>query len=262
MFKQLSNIIRITKPRHILKALTSPSHVLEAFKYHYRRVSEREFVECLAKKWNRSSGDVYSAYQDYENNIALWEEIKEKMAIYPGGYAMQMTTRELPLLYVLIRLVKPDCIVETGVSSGASSAHILRALHDNKSGKLYSIDLPPDNLPTGKASGWVVPQHLRSRWTLQIGDSKDLLGPLLQNLGEIDCFIHDSLHTYEHMTWEFRTTWEYLKPGGLFLSHDIGANEAFFELMKEKGIAWKDYRVFHLLGGFQKPDTRMSQGGI
>lgn len=251
MFQQLSSIIRITKPRHILRVLTSPSHALETFKYHYRRVSERTFIEFWAKKWHRSSGDVYAAYQDYESNIALWEEIKEKLASYPSGYGMQMT-RELPSLYLLTRLIEPDCIVETGVASGASSAYILRALHDNRSGNLYSIDLPPDNLQTGKASGWVVPQYLRSRWTLHIGDSRDLLEPILRKLGEIDCFIHDSLHTYEHMMWEFKTAWEYLHPGGLFLSHDVGANNAFFDFMKETGIAWKNYRVFHVLGGFQK----------
>lgn len=251
MFQEISNIIRTTKPRHIFRALRSPSHALEAFRYHYRRVSELEFVEFLAKKWNCSSGDVYAAYQDYENNIALWEEIKEKLASYPSGYGMQMT-RELRSLYLLTRLIKPDCIVETGVASGASSAYILRALHDNKNGQLYSIDLPPDNLPKGKTSGWIVPQSLRSRWRLYIGDTKELLEPLLHKLGGIDCFIHDSLHTYEHMMWEFRTAWKYLQHGGLFVSHDVGANDAFFDFMNEKGIAWKDYRVFHVLGGFQK----------
>jgi hypothetical protein len=41
---------------------------------------------------------------------------------------------------------------------------------------------------------------------LHIEDSKELLEPLLQKLGGIDFFIHDSMHTYEHMMWEFRTT--------------------------------------------------------
>lgn len=52
-------------------------------------------------------------------------------------------TKELPVLYLTVRLIKPETIVETGVSSGSSSAYILRALYDNQKGKLYSIDLPP-----------------------------------------------------------------------------------------------------------------------
>lgn len=45
-------------------------------------------------------------------------------------------------LYVLVRTTKPKSIIETGVAGGDSSALILQALHDNKKGKLYSIDLP------------------------------------------------------------------------------------------------------------------------
>jgi hypothetical protein len=251
MMHQIIKIIRLTRPKHILKAFVSPIHLYKAFKYHCRRVSERNFVEFLAKHWRYSDDAIDKAYRDLDCNASLWEKIKEKLASYPGGYGMQMT-RELPSLYLLTRLIKPDCIIETGVASGASSAYILRALHDNKNGQLYSIDLPPDNFPKGKTSGWIVPQYLKSRWTLHIGDSKDLLDPLLYDLGQIDCFVHDSLHTYEHMMWEYRTAWKYLRPRGLFLSHDVGADEAFFDFMNEKGIAWKDYRVFHVLGGFQK----------
>ena len=161
-------------------------------------------------------------------------------------------TRELPCLYLLIRLIKPDLVVETGVSSGASSAYILRALKDNKKGKLYSIDLPFE-FSTGRKSGWLVPEALRDRWDLRIGDAKEILTPLLKEIGEIDCFVHDSLHTYDHMTWEFKSVYPYLRSEGLFLSHDVGRNEAFFDFMKEVNVRWYDYRVFHVLGGFRKP---------
>lgn len=188
---------------------------------------------------------------ELDNRSGEWEEIREKLSVYPNSRGSQMT-KELPLLYLILRLLKPKFVFETGVASGASSAYILSALHDNEYGTLYSIDLPPDNLPEGEMSGFVVPQLLRERWSLHIGNSKTLLEPLLEEIREIDCFIHDSLHTYEHMMWEFRTAWEYIRPGGLFLSHDVGANEAFFDFMKEKGIPWKCYRVYHVLGGLQK----------
>jgi hypothetical protein len=250
-FKQLLAILRITKPKHILNAVVSPGHTLKVFKYHYRRVSERTFVNFIAEKWGYSSEDVSRTYNSYENNRSLWEETKEKLSIYPNSYALQMI-EELSTLYLLVNLLRPKCIVETGVSAGASSTYILQALHDNREGKLHSIDLPPDNLPNGKSSGWVVPQYLRGRWSLYLGDSKKLLEPLLQNLKQIDLFVHDSLHTYEHMMWEFRTVWNYLIRSSLFLSHDVGANDAFHDFMKAKDISWKDYRVFNVLGGFRK----------
>jgi hypothetical protein len=47
-----------------------------------------------------------------------------------------------------VRSLKPRVIVETGVASGLSSAHILRALAANGTGTLHSIDLPNGLCPT------------------------------------------------------------------------------------------------------------------
>jgi predicted O-methyltransferase YrrM len=253
ILNQLLSIIKIVRPKHVINAVISPSHTVKVFKYHYRRVPEKTFIEFMANKWKHLPEEVDEAYQSYENNNMLWEEIIKNLSVYPNGYALQMT-KECSTLYLLVRLIKPRCIIETGVSAGVSSTYILQALSDNQRGKLYSIDLPPENLPEGKPSGWVVPQYLRDRWALHVGDSKDLLEPLLKELTKIDCFIHDSLHTYDHMMWEFRTAWNHLRQGGLFLCHDVGANDAFVDFLKEKGIPWSDYRVFHVLGGFKKTE--------
>ncbi len=49
---------------------------------------------------------------------------------------------DVMMLYTLVRMQKPENIIETGVASGRSSMAILSALKDNKKGRLYSIDLP------------------------------------------------------------------------------------------------------------------------
>ena len=248
---QIGSVIRTTRPRHIVRAFVQPRHTLNVFKYHCRRVPERRFIEFLAAQRQISSENVDAAYADLDRNLPLWEQLGTLLSTPPKGFCLPIRT-ELSALYLLTRLTKPDCVIETGVASGASSAYILRAMHDNARGTLHSIDLPPDDLSDGKATGWIVPDSLKNRWHLYIGDSKELLKPLLSETGQIDCFLHDSLHTYDHMLWEFRTAWEYLCPGGLLLSHDVGRNRAFFDFMKEKDIRWKEYRVFHVLGGFFK----------
>ncbi len=138
-------------------------------------------------------------------------------------------------LYSLVRLTQPETVVETGVASGASSTAILSALEKNGRGWLYSIDLPPDQVIgrrlrdglqydrafEGRTTGWLVPQQLKHRWQLVLGDVRDVLKPLLDQLGEIDMFFHDDLHTPEHMFWEFNLVWPYLKAGGILTSDDV-----------------------------------------
>ncbi|HEY6127485.1 MAG TPA: class I SAM-dependent methyltransferase [Candidatus Acidoferrum sp.] len=138
--------------------------------------------------------------------------------------------------YAVVRAFRPDVVIETGVANGVSSAYLLLALHLNNRGRLYSVGLnAPDFLPADKSLGWVVPEWLRSRWKVILGDAKEVLPKLLSELDPVDLFIHDSLHTYEHMMWEFRAAFPHLRLGGLLLSDDALWNTAFPEFASEVG---------------------------
>ena len=159
--------------------------------------------------------------------------------------------KKVLLQYMAIRAVQPETVVETGVANGVSSAHILLALQKNERGTLHSVGLnDTEYLPAGKSLGWVVPESLKSRWNLLIGDSRSLLPSLLTTLGTIDVFIHDSLHTYDHMLWEYRAAFPYLRPGGLLFSDDAAWNSAFPEFCHE--VAAKQRRILRGVGFLQK----------
>ncbi len=144
------------------------------------------------------------------------------------------------LLYVLIRNAPVDLVVETGVAQGVSSYFILSALEANNRGKLVSIDLPNRDpkgysYPTGGVRdrvytklgsdpGWLVPAALKGRWDLQLGPAQEIL-PKLQV--KPDLFLHDSLHTYEHITLELNWAWERSGPGSLIACDDMDWNNAF-----------------------------------
>ena len=95
-----------------------------------------------------------------------------------------------------------------------------------------------------------MPEWLRPAWRLHLGDSRDVLPPLLAELGRIDLFIHDSLHTYDHMLWEYRAAWPFLRPGGLLFSDDALWNAAFTEFYQE--VKAKHARVLSGVGFLQK----------
>ena len=157
-------------------------------------------------------------------------------------------------LYAIVRAARPRVIVETGVASGRSSAHILRALARNRTGTLHSIDLPNVQegsvLPEGRTSGWIVPDSLRGRWQLQLGDARELLPRLLGRLDRVDLFLHDSDHSYEAMLFEFEQAYPKLAPGGLLLSDDTHLHTAWDDFCAKHGLC--PGRVGHL-GVTRKP---------
>jgi predicted O-methyltransferase YrrM len=139
------------------------------------------------------------------------------------------------ICYDLCRTLRPEVVIETGVAYGVTSAYILRALAENNKGLLHSIDLPPLAPDARKFVGHFVPSELRTRWALHFGSSKKLL-PLLLGFAAPDLFIHDSLHTYRHMSWEFRTALLALRPGGAIIADDIEQNRAFEEALSHQRV--------------------------
>ena len=152
-------------------------------------------------------------------------------------------------LYTMVRILKPEIVIETGVFEGHSSLSILSALKENNKGFLHSIDLPSPDLPSGKVPGWMVPEHLRKRWDLRAGKSSDLLPTLLKEVKEVDIFLHDSEHSYKNMYWEYKTAWAHIKTGGLLLSHDVSQNAAFKDFAKH--VSEEYYYMLKNLGGIK-----------
>jgi len=136
--------------------------------------------------------------------------------------------------YVICRALRPRVVLETGVGSGVTTAFILQALAANGEGHLWSIDLPP--IGAEEFAGCFVPQHLRSRWTLLRGRSRDLLPGLLRELPAPDVFLHDSLHTTRNMTFEFNAGWQKMAAGGVLLSDDIHMSKAFARFITSKQV--------------------------
>jgi predicted O-methyltransferase YrrM len=75
--------------------------------------------------------------------------------------------------------------------------------------------------------GAAVPTHRRRRWTYLKGSSRRHLPDLLAALGEIDLFVHDSLHTERNVRFEMDEAWRALRPGGVLVADDITSNWGF-----------------------------------
>ena len=118
-------------------------------------------------------------------------------------------------LHAIARLLRPEHVVEVGVSSGVSSAYLLAALEKNGRGTLHSVDLPSRpsrsangrgaswSLPPGKSSGWAVPFRLCRGWDLRLGDKADVVPQLAQELRRVDLVVYDVPHNEADLVREF-----------------------------------------------------------
>lgn len=143
-------------------------------------------------------------------------------------------------IYCMVRVLQPERMIETGVAHGFSSWLILNALHKNRKGYLYSIDLPDSDVCEAynkvPRTGWLVPDELRQQWKLCLGDARELLPELLRETSPIDIFFHDSDHSYDHMKWEFATMFPALREYGVVLSDDVHGYTAFDELVRHENL--------------------------
>jgi predicted O-methyltransferase YrrM len=156
-----------------------------------------------------------------------------------GGAIMAGDTMLGRLVYEVARAVRPDTIVETGVATGVTSAHLLAALEDNGHGVLHSIDLPPTDMVAAGHVGAAIPDDLRHRWKYHWGASRRLLPKLLKELQGRLMFVHDSDHSYANMAWEIRSAWQAMSSGGVIVCDDVDLHTAFLDTARElNGRPW------------------------
>jgi predicted O-methyltransferase YrrM len=177
----------------------------------------------------RSPEEVDAWLAETDEFAALEGRIRRTLRA--GGRASYAQFRAPLELYAIVRALRPGLVVETGVSSGISSAHLLLGLRANGSGRLISIDLPTLQktarlakgesivaIPPGRSSGWAVPEELRKGWQLRLGRSQELIPAVARKEGKIDLFLHDDLHTAAHLAFELRTLAPRFRTGAIVLA--------------------------------------------
>lgn len=225
----------IASPRFILRNVLTEKYALESHS------SIKKTVELYKKIGTTFDPKKASSYKNLETLLSSKSQ----------------------LLYFLVRKLKPKIVVETGVAAGESTGYILQALADNNIGKLYSIDLPfqwyiygdhilhLDSLPAGKMPGYLVPEKLKNKWTLILGNTYEKLPELLTELKSIDIFIHDSEHSDKAMMFEYNQAWPKIRKNGILGSDDVSFTKAFNNFSKSKrvkGVIFKDLGIINKNG--------------
>ena len=138
-------------------------------------------------------------------------------------------------LYWLTRRLKPQVILETGVSAGWSSQAFLAALEANGSGKLYSSDFPYFRVrDPERYIGILIEDSLKHRWELHTDGDETALPAIVSKLPRVDLFHYDSDKSYSGR--RFACSVVRPKLHGSLLIDDITNDSWFRELVERESL--------------------------
>lgn len=159
-----------------------------------------------------------------ENN---YQKTSQSLKQIMGGIA------NVKFLYSLVISKKKINCIECGVSMGGSSVAILKGLQKNNEGVLFSNDLPYLWIENPlKKIGILIDEKLKEKWFLTIGDDKDNLTSMLNQIKTIDLAYYDSNKLYENRVYFFKSIYPFMNDKCTVIFDDIIDNDHFYDLSK------------------------------
>jgi hypothetical protein len=246
LYRRIDELDSSTREREKIPVLSSDPDYLA-----FLRVLTDQTEENLALYFDELYADT-KFFTDFESRLAMIDDLANV-----GDLRFHAVT-----IYIVARSLRPHVVIETGVAHGKSSAYILLALDHNDHGHLYSVDLPatglnaPDGSQTslsGLEPGWLVLDRLRKRWTLTMADSLSFLRTTFPALlagrdpvPGVSLFLHDSLHTFEHVAEELRLVSPFLaRPAIVCVDNvDMPGGLAFEEYLINQALPGASYTDF------------------
>ncbi len=165
-------------------------------------------------------------------------KVRERAAVVSAevGFDVDSAGR-YELLYFLTRRQRPKVVVETGVAYGYSSYAFLAALARNgDGGRLWSSDFPFfRRADPERFVGIMVPDDLRSGWSLRTKGDGVNLPEMLAEFATIDLFHYDSDKSARGRSFGCGLVLPRLAESGVFLMDDIQDNAWFHDYVMANG---------------------------
>jgi hypothetical protein len=174
-------------------------------------------------------GQVRAWMHELDNDLPLSEHISTRLSSGPRRHVSATEAHWGRRLgwYALVRALGPERVVETGTHLGLGSCAIAAALLRNGHGRLTTIDVDPD-------AGQLIGPPWAEVIDRRIGSSVELLA----ELGDVDIFVHDSLHTYEYETAELAAVSPHLRDGAVILSDNAHDSSALSDWAERSGLQY------------------------
>ncbi|WP_344868464.1 class I SAM-dependent methyltransferase [Amycolatopsis ultiminotia] len=155
---------------------------------------------------------VERLYHDHADALRAAREAQRAHRRAHPAMKTQLDDVEAEISYLLLRYFRPAKVVEIGALHGWSTSWILRALADNGTGALVTVDLVDHATAT-------VPASLSDgRWEFRGGDAKTLTGDWLS---DVDYLFVDADHGARFARWYLADVFPGLAPDTPVSVHDV-----------------------------------------
>jgi len=220
------NLIFQFNLNNLLKSLSWLIKTEEFTNYMYEisAINRNQMIGAVSQISKLPISEVEEYFIELETDFEFADQLKEKgeklkrryELIFPIPYARRI------VWYALVRIFKPNVVVESGTEKGLGSLIINRALERNRIGQLYTLDIDI-------YAGSLFDAQDKEKINLVIGDSIESIG----RISEIDFFIQDSNHSMNHEILELNALEKQLCKNSIVISDNAHDSNALFEWSKK-----------------------------
>lgn len=194
------------------------------------------FLSCVT---DISEREVLKIFEELELDQKFYEYVESKILkikrrrelSIPFYYGRRLAW------YTLIRILKPEVVVETGTDKGLGTLIMAHALQKNGKGKIFTIDSDP-------YSGSLIDLFEWSNIEILRGNSL----ALLESVESIDLFLHDSNHDPAYEFSEFVAIEKVLSDNSWVISDNSHISDSLLEWSRQQGrefIFFKEESINH-----------------
>ena len=195
------------------------------YMYEITELNRNQMIGAVSQVSGLSLVDVEEYFFELEKDTLFSQELTSRgkklkrkyELLFPIPYARRI------VWYALIRIFKPEVVVESGTEKGLGSLIIAKALEKNGTGTLFTLDI-----------------DIYAGSLLRIKDQniKLIIGSSIESLKEIrniDFFIQDSNHSVDYEIQELNLIKDKLNKKSIVISDNAHESNALFNWSKSLG---------------------------
>ncbi len=218
------------------------------FTYGISEKSKKYLVGFLSNVFDKPINCVHQYRKEVEEDKGLREFLASQVSQTADRYCADLPIKYGRRIgwYILVRLLKPRFVVESGVDRGIGTcilaAAILRNQAEGFGGRVIGLDINPF------AGRYIAPPY-GDIVEIAYGTSLSYLENLSQT---VDLFIHDSDHSPDYEMKEYELVRDKLSPDGVLVSDNAELTTCLFDFAQKNSMAfwyWQEEVVDHVATG-------------